>query len=371
MKVGVFGGAFDPPHSEHIKAAAAAARAVPLDLVIIVPTYFAPHKAGASEAYQARRDMAEAAFSDFPVKVIVSDIEKDAGGASFTVRTLQELKKCYDELYLIIGGDSLERFDHWYKPDEILRLSRLVVFPRTGYTGAETAKARLTQKYGGEIIILDGEGADLSSSVIRAMLYLGLKADLPQGVAEIIKEQGLYRRYTSLLEGIDKLLTGEKLTHSKWTAVEAVKILTKFGFDLSFERVFTAAILHDAGKYSRKYREAVPPESIGTPVEHQFEGAIIAEHEFNVSDRGILDAIRYHSTGRPNMSLLEKIVFVADKIEATCDYHGVEELRSAIYHDFETGFAEVLKRSYLLLKSKKREIFPLTVEAYKYYKGEV
>ncbi|HPD02974.1 MAG TPA: adenylyltransferase/cytidyltransferase family protein, partial [Clostridia bacterium] len=66
MKVGVFGGAFDPPHSEHIKAAAAAARAAQLDLVIIVPTYFAPHKAGASEAYQARRDMAEAAFSDFP-----------------------------------------------------------------------------------------------------------------------------------------------------------------------------------------------------------------------------------------------------------------------------------------------------------------
>ena len=107
----------------------------------------------------------------------------------------------------------------------------------------------------------------------------------------------------------------------------------------------------------------VPP-----PVVHAFLGAYVAEHVLNITDTEVLDAIRYHTSGRAKMSNLEKLIFVADMVEEGRTYLGVEKLRKAYYEDdFEKAFIQCLKEEVLHLLNKKQYIYYRTLEAYEYY----
>ena len=134
--------------------------------------------------------------------------------------------------------------------------------------------------------------------------------------------------------------------------------------------MITACTLHDCAKY-------VAPDSVEgfnlleqmpRPVVHAFLGAYIAEHRLNIKDAEIIDAIRYHTSGKAKMSKLSKLVFVADMIEEGRSYEGVEKLRELYQSDdFESCFRECLKEEYQHLLNKKGEIFIETENAYNYY----
>jgi nicotinate-nucleotide adenylyltransferase len=115
---------------------------------------------------------------------------------------------------------------------------------------------------------------------------------------------------------------------------------------------------------------------VPAPVLHQFQGAYLAEHFYKIKDEDIINAIRFHTSGRANMSALEKLIFLADMVEDGRDYDGVEMLRALFYSAQEKG--EKLLDACLLcaleetvkhLKNKGGEIYPLTLQAYEFYRG--
>ena len=111
---------------------------------------------------------------------------------------------------------------------------------------------------------------------------------------------------------------------------------------------------------------------IPAPVLHQYQGAYVAKTHFAVQDQDVLNAIRYHTSGRPNMSELEKLIFLADMLEEERRYTGVDELR-ALFWD-RTGLdkclAEALYQTLLFLESKGGDIYPLTKATYEFYKDK-
>jgi predicted HD superfamily hydrolase involved in NAD metabolism len=140
--------------------------------------------------------------------------------------------------------------------------------------------------------------------------------------------------------------------------------------NLDSEKVRISATLHDCAKYIdyTKVKGFSIDKDVPAPVIHSFLGAYIAEKELGITDQEILDAIRYHTSGKANMSLLGKLIFVADMVEEDRDYEGVQYLRK-LYEkeDFELCFIECLKEEFVHLLNKKQRIYVETVNAFKYY----
>ena len=97
-------------------------------------------------------------------------------------------------------------------------------------------------------------------------------------------------------------------------------------------------------------------------------GAYVAQNELGITDLEILDAIRYHSSGRVDMTMLEKIIYTADIIEPSRKFLGVEELRKAVDNDFELGFITCVEEILEFLKRQGSEIYPLSIDACEFYK---
>lgn len=104
------------------------------------------------------------------------------------------------------------------------------------------------------------------------------------------------------------------------------------------------------------------------PIWHSFVGAIYAKEKYQITDSDVLDAIKYHTTGRPNMTTLEKVIFVSDYIEeVTRKMPQMEHARVVALEDLDSGVVNVLKNTIIYLNDKKQNIYYLTEEAYKYY----
>ena len=102
-------------------------------------------------------------------------------------------------------------------------------------------------------------------------------------------------------------------------------------------------------------------------VEHQFLGAYIAKNILNVTDGDVVNAIRYHTTGRENMSQLEKLIFIADLIEPSRQFDGVDAIRSEISKNFNQGFCFGVSELYKFLLLKSEPIYYLTKQCFDYY----
>lgn len=115
-----------------------------------------------------------------------------------------------------------------------------------------------------------------------------------------------------------------------------------------------------------------PSDALGTPVLHQFTGAETAAKVLGITDGNIIDAIACHTTAKPNMTPLDKLVYLADKIEDERDYAGADELRRQFFGgDLDGAFKECLKINYEYVSGKKRGMYYLTQDAYEYYFGEI
>lgn len=319
MKIGLFGGTFNPPHLTHINIAKQAIAQLGLDKLLIVPCGNPPHKRCDADK-RVRLELARLAFESFAE---VWDYEILKESKSYTVETLREAKKKFDnsELYLIIGGDSLRDFDKWYCPEQIARLATIAVADRGKKTNTKTVK-RIKNRFGLNIVNIGVKPDKLSSTEIRLRYQFGKDNSeyVPESVNEYILKNGLYSEYRSTAEKLATYLKPERLEHTFYV----VKRGLEFAADNEYDKVFTACLLHDCAKYidSQDYAKYgfVKPDDMPLPVVHSFLGAKVAEKDFGVTDTEILDAIKYHTTGRPAMTRLEKIVYVADKTEETRPY---------------------------------------------------
>jgi predicted HD superfamily hydrolase involved in NAD metabolism len=137
------------------------------------------------------------------------------------------------------------------------------------------------------------------------------------------------------------------------------------------DKVFVATLLHDCMKDVDFVHKGVPEDTFGTLVMHAFNGAMEAKINYGIEYEDILNAIRYHTTCRPQMSKLEKLVYLADMIEPSRVYPDLDAIRQIAYRDAEQGFLAAFGSAYKHINNSIKNIYPLTIDAYKYYfKGE-
>ena len=166
---------------------------------------------------------------------------------------------------------------------------------------------------------------------------------------------------------------GEKrFKHSLRVAETAVKLADNYG--LEPKKAYLAGLIHDCAKYNeeayiKKYNidfSIYPVSSIKDPVLHSFLGAEVAKKVYNIYDRDVLKAIEYHTTGRPDMSDLEKIIFIADAIEPARDFEGIDKIRKLAFENLNKAMLNLLDSNIIFLIGKKALINPLSFEARNY-----
>ena len=213
MKIGIFGGSFNPPHNGHVNSLTTVQKKMGFDQVLIIPNSQNPLKIpmdGPSD--KDRLEMSRLAFSSYGPAFVVSDLELKRGGKSFTIDTINELLKKYksSELYLIIGADNFESLAQWKDFKKILELVNIVVTTRPGYAipenetewpsylnnmVAESDFGTLELTTGRSVEFITLNDLDISSSELRKKLRLGRPAEkfLPLAVESYIKENKLYK----------------------------------------------------------------------------------------------------------------------------------------------------------------------------------
>jgi len=369
-RMGILGGTFNPVHVEHVALAKNALEELKLDKLFVMPTFISPHKNSAPAPAEDRINMLKIAFSG-EEKIIVSDYEIQKQGKSYTYLTVEHFKNTFDaKLFFICGGDMLTNFKTWKYPERILNACDLAVFGREEvFTDYEKEKKYFKERFNKDFIRLSYKGNNASSTKIRIYSSLGLPllGIAPNGIEEYIKQKGLYGGdvYTQFVK---KYLPEKRLRHTANVINCALNKAKELNLDA--EKVRISATLHDCAKYidHTKVKGFVLPKDVPVPVVHSFLGAFIAEKYLGVDDQEILDAIRFHTSGKANMTLLGKLIFVADMVEEGRDYEGVEYLRELYeQEDFEKCFVECLKEEFLHLLNKKQRIYVETINAFEYY----
>jgi nicotinate-nucleotide adenylyltransferase len=197
MKLGVFGGTFDPVHNGHLDPVAAVAAAIPLDRVIFVPTNRSPWKEEETPVRAEHRvamlALALAGRPDFSLSL--AEIER--GGPSYTVETLRAIARTRpgDSLYFLLGTDALAGFERWRESLEILRLARLAAFVREPYEPGPLLSSPLLSEHRSSVLIFDAVRVKISSTAVRRAVARGesIAGTTPPAVEEYIVKQGLYR----------------------------------------------------------------------------------------------------------------------------------------------------------------------------------
>ena len=389
-RIGIFGGTFNPPHIGHIQAAQQAITALGLSRLLLIPDRIAPHKQlpENSPTPEQRLDMLRIAAADCP-QIQVSDIELCREGISYTVETVMALKKLYPraELVLLMGTDMFLSFDSWKNARKILKNTTLGVFCR-GEKNEQTAikeKRSELQRQGAKVELVKNDVIPISSTQMRRLLaFHCADAFLPAGVGDYIRENGLYdvsARWKNLpMEELERvvvsLLNPNRVVHVLGCRDTAVELAKRWGADVT--DAARAGILHDITKaldgplqltlceaygkilsdFSRKY-----PKTL-----HALTGSLVAERIFGENE-AVVSAIRYHTTGKAGMNLLETIVYVADYMEPNRDFPGVEKLRALAFTDLPSALKLGLEMTMEHLKKQGSEVSPESREALAYLNG--
>ena len=390
MNIGVYGGTFDPPHWGHITAARAAMEQLKLDRLVLIPDRVPPHKAlpEGSASPEQRLEMAALATAELGRRAEVSDRELRRSGPSYTSDTLAELRREHpeDTLWLLMGSYMFLSLQTWHAPEEIMALARIAPFSREAEdesTAFAAQKARLERAYGAQIqIVQNPEVRELSSTEVRAALAAGRGSDLlPPAVYGYVLREHLYGTHKALT-GLtpDELrpiamsyLKPKRMPHVLGTEQEAVRLVRRYGGDETQARI--AALLHDCTKKLDMAQQLALCEKYGIMLDeleqkalkllHSKTGAAIARDVFGVED-AVYDAILYHTTGKPDMTRLEKIIYLADYIEPTRDFPGVDELRKTVYEDMDKGLLMGLTMTIQEMEEMGNPVHHLTRDARDY-----
>lgn len=364
MRIAIYGGSFNPVHNEHKNIVINAIKQFKIDKTFVVPSKIAPHKQDARPlAFEHRFNMLKIAFSG-ENGVEISDFENKQNGVSYTYLTLQYFKNLYPdaELFFLVGTDMLKDFPTWKNPELILELATLLVTKRDGDNFLEAEKFYYSH-FDKKFVLSTYKGTSLSSTKINNYLKLGVSCQelLPHGVYEYIINNGLIKS-DYLYEYVKNSLTEKRLRHTANVMTLSQKYAKRL--DEDEKRATISALLHDVAKYKDAscYPDFYLDHFVPQPVVHQYLGAYIAKTELGIKDEDVLNAIRYHTSARRNMSKLEKIVFLADLLEEDRVFDGVDEIRKAVEADFDSGFKFAVGELNKFLNKKNQDVYFLTKE---------
>ena len=383
-RIGIYGGSFNPPHIGHLDAAKQAISRLNLDRLLMVPANVAPHKVLPPNSPTAlqRLSMLRIAAMDSP-QIEISDVELCREGVSYTWQTVRALREQNPqaELILIMGTDMFLSFRDWKNPEEILKDASLAVFYR-GDKNEQSAVAEekaYWESRGVKVQLVENDVIEISSTQMRRLLIFRCAADfLPEGVLEYIREHYLYDTRTNwknlpmdkLEQVVISLLNPNRVAHVLGCRDTAVALAKHWGANV--EDAARAGILHDITKaidgplqltlcgaygkvlsdFSRKY-----PKTL-----HALTGSLVAERIFGENE-AVVSAIECHTTGKADMNLLEKIIYVADYMEPCRNFPGVEKLRELVYTDMDAALKLGLEMTLEHLARQGAEVSPESREA--------
>lgn len=396
MRIGVYGGTFNPPHLGHTTAARAAFAMLSLDRLLMIPDGMPPHKElpSGSPSAEQRLELVRIAAEGMELgsRVEVPDLELRRQGKSYTSDTLAQIHTMYpeDDLWLLMGSDMFLTLHRWHEPAAILSLAGIAAFGRTAADTEEQFAAQRSELLRtwprARILTLSIPGVvDVSSTKVRERLAEGRGEDLlDPAVYGCILREGLYgtgadlRRLplAQLRPVALSYLSRRRIPHVLGVEQEAVRLAQRYGADVSKARV--AALLHDCTKKLKHHEQlalcrqyGIVPDDVEQrepQLLHARTGAALAEDVFGV-DEEIYGAIRFHTTGRAGMTVLEKIIYLADSTEPGRDFPGVDELRRVCGEDLDSGMLLALEMTAKKIEEAGSVVHRATVEARKALKG--
>jgi len=333
-------------------------------------------------AAQDRLEMLRISARDIE-RAEVSDIELRREGSSYTVDTLRQLKAEHpdSELVLLMGTDMFTSFLTWREPENIMRLATLAVFCRGVRGEAERIDAQklALEAMGARVELVQNPVTAISSTDLRRMLIFGC-ADpfLMPGIGEYIRSNGLYgtgkNRKNLSMEELEKevvaLLNPNRVAHvlgCRDCAVELARLYGENEVDAA-----RAGLLHDITKaidgplqltLCAEYGIVLDTFSRAFPKTlHALTGSLVAGRIFGENEN-VVSAICHHTTGRANMTLLEKIIYIADYVEVNRNFPGVEEMRALAYRDLDAAVLMGLQSAVAHVKRQGQGLAPATLEA--------
>lgn len=344
QKIGIYGGSFDPFHKGHQVVAQTAIEELVLDELYLVPAWQNPTKKNSPLVTSEHRlKMLDLVKTN---KIKVSDFEIRAQKVSYTIDTINYFVKKFPnaQLFLIIGSDNLKFFHKWKNYEQILELAQLVVYQRD----YRISKSHIN-KY--KLISLTAKPLNFNSTEIRQ----GNLNQCPAEISSYIAKNFLY---------IDVILkyqinNGERLKHCYNTAKMAASLAKAHNSDAKI--AYYAGLLHDITKTWEPEKHRLFLENHGfSNVDnllnyqlHQLSAAQFLKSNYPLPYPEIVRAIECHTSLCRQMNLLDKIVYVSDKIAIGRRFEGVQQLRKLALEDIDAVFKILVKQSAQLHKEEK------------------
>ena len=383
MKICISGGTFDPIHNGHIEIAKIALSQFNLDKVIFMPTGNSYMKSDVTPSIH-RYNILKLAIEGID-KFEISDLEIKRAGYTYTKDTVAYFKENYpdDELYFLIGTDTLFMLEKWYMPEYLFN-NLIFIVAKRGDAESVAKAEELIEKFNADIRFMHNDIIDISSTEIREEFDNKSYDEFnnrffDKKVFEYIKENHLYKEMNDaeMITLLSKELKESRLMHT-FGVIDTATSLAK-AYQADIKKCERAALLHDCAKYmpledmiaicERNFVELNDLEKSKDSLLHAKAGACLAYEKYGIKDKEILDAIKYHTTGKPDMSLIEKIIFVSDFIEPGRTHsEKLPMYRMIAMADINLVCMNILKDTLDYLESLNEEIDPLTKETYIFYK---
>ena len=393
----VMGGTFDPVHNGHIAVAEAVLHAFNPRRVLFIPAGTPPHKPDKPiTPGEHRYQMLLSAVCQNPA-FDVSRMEIDKDKPSYTVNTISELREICPrkaKIYFVIGADMAMEILSWEGAERLFTLCELIALNRPGYDIDMDFIENLRTKHGAVIHLLESPTLDISGTMLREFLAEGRPVGgyMPPLAEDYARQHGLYEgkneiaeeahkeaRFQEIKTQLESRLSNKRFRHTLGTVIEAEKLAKHYGVDENKARL--AALLHDCAKEFSADKKRALCRIWGIPLDeimashidltHSLLGAESAKHNYHITDEEVLHAIRYHTTGRKGVSMLDKIIMLADYIEPhRDDYENLAEMRRLAYTDINKALLIGMKGTNQDLASRGKCVHPWSKETMDELKGE-
>lgn len=341
MKVLIYGGSFDPVHKGHYALLKAACKQINPDKTHIFTAYQSPYKDKSAVPFDIRQQMAKEALASISDTLIFDNFEDKAGRVVYTYETVEHVRQLYPdcEIYLLVGTDCLNSMHKWKNADYTFKNATIVAGKRKGFQFE-------TKDF--SFMLLEGYFPLISSTQIRlAILCNGLvPTNLPDITRQRIENGQMYGLH--IHKWLQDNLKPNRYLHVKLVAQAAVELARLY--DASAERMALAAILHDAAKcltsaelikYALENKINIDDFDdickYSPSLLHSYISGHMAEHIFNIKDREVLDAIENHTLGRKNMTLADKILFIADMASKDRCRRDAQKVHQAVLKSLDDG----------------------------------
>ncbi len=334
MKIALFGGSFDPFHTDHLAIINLVKTKTDIDEIWIIPTNQNPFKTRKLSLPTDRVAMINLAIADL-VDVKINLIELENAKPNTTYETVLKLHQQFPhhQFYFMIGSDQLASLNKWNNINELERMQTFIVFQRN-----EPIDQTILKQYQAMLIPFHNN-LHLSSTMLREGKNIALQ--LPS-ITNYINNNLLY-----LPERLGQNMDKERYQHCLNVGQKAQELALVH--KLNPQKALIAGTYHDITKqwseqkqkaYLIKYLPMFLSEPIATW--HAYTSYCHLKYDLLFNDEDILSAIKWHTVGLPEMTLFEMLIFVADKISSERNYLKVDYYRTLAQKDLVKAFQELL-----------------------------